>query len=112
MTDNFTRYIVPNGGGIADHPSGLLYRREEVDPVVDALRTRTLADEQALKEANEAIKAAVVLAEASQALVDLQENTSPFGGEIMQDRIERTERKFIKALDAFYRAMRDRKGGE
>lgn len=38
MTD-FTRYYVPRGGGVED-PSGRLYRREEVDPVVDALRTR------------------------------------------------------------------------
>lgn len=37
----FTTYMTPGGGGIAEAPGGLLYHREEVDPAIDALRDRT-----------------------------------------------------------------------
>jgi hypothetical protein len=45
--------------------------------------------------------AAGELADASQRLIDLEENTSPFGGEIMRDRIERTYQDFQDALARF-----------
>jgi hypothetical protein len=41
------------------------------------------------------------LAEAFAAVLELENNTSPFGGEIMRDRIERTVRKAVSALDAY-----------
>jgi hypothetical protein len=52
--------------------------------------------------------AADELARASQALADLRDNTSPFGGEIQQDRIERTQERFLLALAAYQAA----KGGD
>jgi len=52
--------------------------------------------------------AAAELAEASQGLIDLSENTSPFGGEIMQDRIERANENFRQAL-ARFRAITEAK---
>ena len=53
----------------------------------------------------EALRARVAkadgLAEAFAAVLELENNTSPFGGEIMRDRIERTVRKAVSALDAY-----------
>ena len=37
-TDRVPRtYMIPGGGGIEEHPLGLLYHRDEVDPIIDDL---------------------------------------------------------------------------
>jgi len=45
--------------------------------------------------------AAGELAEAADKIIALNDNTSPFGGEMMRDRIERTEERFVDALARF-----------
>jgi len=51
MTE-FTRYMVPSGGGIEAHARGLLYKRNDVDPEIERLtaerdRYKALSDELA-----------------------------------------------------------------
>jgi hypothetical protein len=49
----------------------------------------------------ERLEKAEKLAEASERLKSLEDDTSPFGGEMMRDRIERTVEDFTAALVAY-----------
>lgn len=52
----------------------------------------------------EALLAAEELANAIKAVIDLENNTSPSGGEMQEDRIARTQNECIAALTAYRKA--------
>jgi len=57
------RYMVPGGHGIKQHDAGLLYRRVDVDPIIEILRVRAKAAEareRALLETNQIQRDATV----------------------------------------------------
>jgi hypothetical protein len=41
-SNSLQRYITPCGHGVEPHPSGLLYHREEVDPILEAQQAEIL----------------------------------------------------------------------
>lgn len=48
-----------------------------------------------------ALIAAEEMADAAEAIIALEDNTSPFGGELQADRIERTHDRFIASIAAY-----------
>ena len=62
-----TRYMVPAGCGVEMHPAGLLYKRNEVDPIIDALNARLVVAEEHAKGRQEVSGQMTIRAEAAEA---------------------------------------------
>lgn len=55
-TTTLTRYMVPSGHGVEDHPAGLLYNKDEADAVIAALRAQLATAEAQAQTARDALE--------------------------------------------------------
>ena len=74
-------------------------RRTAEEVVSNAARIARVPDMEA------ALIAADELADAADAIVALEDNTSPFGGELQADRIERAHDRFTASIAAYRAAI-------
>lgn len=87
--------------GTNEQLSNALNHMAENRPITKAEKAIAAEAAQYIKDTSAKLIAAEEMADAAEAIIALEDDTSPFGGELQADRIERAHDRFIASIAAY-----------